>query len=113
MGSNGWWQRFTGRFRRGTGGGQPPLEKDVVAQNQSQLEAFVASRRGVEVFVEAPTNLNRPSVLLIAHDGESVRRSVPSVRWGHDFAKRRDLPSYDAGVVGYPQRMRDYNRRRR
>jgi hypothetical protein len=35
------------------------------------------------------------------------------VEWAHDFANRLGVPSYDAAVVGIPQRMRDYNRRQR
>jgi hypothetical protein len=38
---------------------------------------------------------------------------VPSVRWAHDFANRHRVPSYDAAVVGVPQRMRDYNARKK
>jgi hypothetical protein len=33
------------------------------------------------------------------------------VEWAHDFANRLGVPSYDAAVVGIPQRMRDWNRR--
>ena len=29
----------------------------------------------------------------------------------HEFAERLQIPGYDAAVVGYPQRMRDYNTR--
>lgn len=77
------------------------------------LERFLASRRGVEAYVEQPTSLTRPSLLLIAYDGEWTRRSVPSVTWARRFAESHGLPCYDAGVVAYPQRMRDYNRRAR
>lgn len=77
------------------------------------LNDFVASRKGVEVWVERPTSLNPASVLLVAHDGEWTRRSVPSVEFGHSFAIEHGLPSYDAGVMGYPQRMRDYDAKRR
>ncbi|PKQ31298.1 MAG: hypothetical protein CVT62_10250 [Actinobacteria bacterium HGW-Actinobacteria-2] len=83
------------------------------AAAQGHLEDFVASRRGVEAFIEQPTTFNPASVLLIAFDGEWTRRSVPNVAWARRFATRHRLPSYDAGVVGYPQRMRDYNERRR
>ena len=31
-------------------------------------------------------------------------------KWAHDFANRNGVPSYDAGLVGIPDRMRDYNR---
>ena len=53
------------------------------------------------------------TLLLVAHDGEWTRRRVQSVAWAHDFANRLGLPSYDAAVVGIPQRMRAYNRRQK
>lgn len=87
------------------------LDRDVLDATTTYLDEFVVTRRGVEVWVESPTSFNRPSVLLIASDGEWTRRTVPSVRWGHDFASKRHLAHYDAGVVPYPQRMRDWNRR--
>lgn len=61
--------------------------------------------------MEQPTTLSQASVLLVASDGEWTRRRVPSVAWGHKFAEHLSIPSYDAGVMGYPQRMRDWNRR--
>ena len=36
-----------------------------------------------------------------------------SVDWAHKFCNRYQVPSYDAAVVGIPQRMRDYNRRKK
>jgi hypothetical protein len=75
------------------------------------LRTFVSSRRGVEGFVEPRTTVSEVTLLLVAHDGEWTRRRVPSVEWAHDFANRLGVPSYDAAVVGIPQRMRDYNRR--
>lgn len=77
------------------------------------LTEFAQSRRGVEVFVESPTNVAQASVLLIAGDGEWTRRQVPSAAWGHKFAEHLKIPAYDAGVVGYPQRMRDWNRKQK
>lgn len=79
----------------------------------AHLKEFIATRRGVEAFIEQPTIMTRATVLLIAHDGEWTRRSVSSVEWARRFAASHQLPAYDAGVVGYPQRMRDYNARRR
>ena len=35
------------------------------------------------------------------------------VEWAHRFANQNGVPSYDAAVVGYPERMREYNRRRK
>ena len=77
------------------------------------LRDFVTTRRGVEGFVEPRTTVSEVTLLLVAHDGEWTRRRAPSVEWAHDFANRLGVPSYDAAVVGIPQRMRDYNRRQK
>ena len=50
-------------------------------------------------------------MLLVAHDGEFTRRLVGSPEAARSFARTHALPIYDATVVGYPQRMRDYSRR--
>ena len=88
---------------------RPDLDAALVAH----LDEFLATRRGVEAFVELPTTVTKATLLLVAHDGEWTRRSVESVEWARRFAADRNLPAYDAGVVGYPQRMRDYNARQR
>ena len=77
------------------------------------LEQFVTSRRGVEGFVEPRTAVSDVTLLLVAHDGEWTRRRVPSIKWAHDFANSHRVPSYDAAVVGVPQRMRDWNKRKK
>ena len=77
------------------------------------LETFVSTKQGVEGFVEPRTAVSDVTLLLVAHDGEWTRRRVPSVKWAHDFANRHQVPSYDAAVVGVPQRMRDYNARKK
>ncbi len=79
----------------------------------AHLTDFVTSRRGVEGFVEPRTAVSDVTLLLVAHDGEWTRRRVPSVQWAHNFANKHQVPSYDAAVVGIPQRMRDYNRRKK
>ena len=79
----------------------------------STSHEFVTSRRGVEGFVEPRTAVSEVTLLLVAHDGEWTRRRVPSVSWAHDFCNKHHVPSYDAAVVGIPQRMRDYNRRKK
>lgn len=78
---------------------------------REHLEAFVATRRGVEAWVEQPTSFNPPSILLVAADGESTRRGLPSSEYGYAFAAERNIPCYDAGVVPYPRRMREYGLR--
>ena len=81
--------------------------------DQGHLNTWVAERTGVEGFVEPRTAVSDVTLLLVAHDGEWTRRRVPSVGWAHDFCNRHHIPSYDAAVVGIPQRMRDYNRRKK
>jgi hypothetical protein len=90
-----------------------PHAKPVDAAMVSHLDEFVASHSGVEVYLEPQTTMTRPSLVLVAFDGEWTRRSIDSWAWGQSFAARHSLPFYDAGVLGYPQRMRDYNARRR
>jgi hypothetical protein len=81
--------------------------------DQDHLQEFVQARRGVEGFVEPRTAVSDVTLLLVAHDGEWTRRRVPSVEWAHKFCNKHQVPSYDAAVVGIPQRMRDYNRRKK
>ena len=79
------------------------------------LVDFIKTRRGVEAWVERPTSFNKASILLVAADGESTRRGLPSEEYAYELAAEQDVPCYDAGVVPYPQRMREYgkaNRRR-
>jgi hypothetical protein len=83
------------------------------AMDVDHLFAWVAERRGVEGFVEPRTAVSDVTLLLVAHDGEWTRRRVPSAKWAHDFCNKQHIPSYDAAVVGIPQRMRDYNRRKK
>ena len=79
--------------------------------DQEHLQQFVEARKGVEGFVEPRTAVSDVTLLLVAHDGEWTRRRVPSVEWAHKFCNKFQVPSYDAGLVGIPQRMRDYNSR--
>jgi hypothetical protein len=81
--------------------------------DERHLKDFIVSRRGVEGFVEPRTAVSDVTLLLVAHDGEWTRRRVPSVQWAHGLCNAHQVPSYDAALVGVPQRMRDYNRRRR
>jgi len=81
------------------------------AADAEHLRLFATTRRGVEGFVEPRTAVSDVTLMLVAHDGEWTRRRVPSVEWAHRFANQHSVPSYDAAVVGYPVRMREYNRR--
>ena len=81
--------------------------------DQRHLEEFAAKHTGVEGFVEPPTAVTGVTMVLVANDGEWTRRRVPSVEWAHKFCNKHQVPSYDAAVVGIPQRMREYNRRKK
>lgn len=81
--------------------------------DEQHLLDFVRGRRGVEGFVEPRTAVSDVTLLLVAHDGEWTRRRVPSVAWAHRFCNDQQVPSYDAAVVGVPQRMREWNARQR
>ena len=113
-----WWDRWRrgGRLRAPSGDGYRTGSTRVRAADGADVEhlqSFIATRRGVEGFVEPRTAVSDVTLLLVAYDGEWTRRRVPSVRWAHEFCNDRMVPSYDAAVVGVPQRMRDYNRRRK
>ncbi len=105
--------RFRRRSGLSRGGPTGSTVRSADSEGAQHLRGFVESRRGVEGFVEPRTTVSEVTLLLVAHDGEWTRRRVPSVQWAHDFANRLGVPSYDAAVVGIPQRMRDYNRRQK
>lgn len=112
-GSVGLFDRFRrGARRRGAGsGGSGSSGQAGAGADEEYLTGWVGVRRGVEGFVEPQTAMSKVTLLLVAHDGEWTRRQVPSVDWAHWFCNQHRVPSYDAAVVGVPQRMRDYNRR--
>jgi hypothetical protein len=97
----GWFRR-----RKPAAGGRTASREDL-----RHLEEFVRSRRGVEGFIEPRTTVTETTLLLIAHDGEWTRRRVDDPQVARQFAHKLSLPIYDVALVGYPQRMRDYNAR--
>ena len=48
------------------------------AESLGHFRQFVASRRGVEAYVEPATRITSTTVVLIAHDGEWTRRAYPA-----------------------------------
>ena len=91
---------------------RPGTLRTAGSADTRHLEQFASKRTGVEGFVEPQTTVTDVTLVLVASDGEWTRRRVPSVEWAHEFANRHGIPSYDAAVVGYPQRMREWNRRK-
>ncbi len=57
--------------------------------------------------------MTETTLLLIAHDGEWTRRRMASPAAARQLGAKLGIPVYDVALVGYPQRMRDYNERRR
>jgi hypothetical protein len=100
------------RMSRPRGRG-PTTVRASDSADEKHLADFASTRRGVEGFVEPRTAVTDVTLMLVAHDGEWTRRRVPSVEWAHSFANKHGVPSYDAAVVGYPARMREYNRRQK
>lgn len=78
-----------------------------------ELEEFVRSRVGVEAYLEPKTAIYSTTVLLIADDGEYLRRPVKDRDHANEFAAKTNIPLYDARKVGYPKRMRDYDQGKR
>ena len=77
------------------------------------LAEFAGSRRGVEAYVEPPTNVTATTLILIAHDGEWTRRAAGTRQTAFELAASLGVPVYDVLQTGYPQRMRDWNSRQR
>ena len=98
------------RFRRKP---RPGVLRTASSQDTSHLEQWAASRHGVEAYVEPKTTVTETTVVLVAHDGEWTRRRVASPDAARTFARKLGMPIYDAGIVGYPKRMRDYTARKK
>ncbi len=49
-------------------------------------------------------------MLLVADDGEYLRRPVPDVPTVRRLCSEHGIPVYDAARTGYPRRVRDYDR---
>lgn len=86
--------------------------KSSRSASSEDLDAFLASRTGVEGYVEPATQFAPTTLLLVAHDGESIRRQVKSGQWAQSYCRKKHVPCYNATLVGYPQKMREYNQRR-
>ena len=79
------------------------------ARTVAHFKDFVATRRGVEAYVE-PSTVNDPvTLVLIATTGEWTRRRVPNTREAWTLARELGIPVYDVQQTGYPARMRRWN----
>lgn len=95
------------RFRRR---GKKPASGGPTAKTLAELEEFMASRPGVEAFAEPPTSIYAMTMVVVAADGEYLRRPVKDDRQARTLTRKHGVPLYDARIVGYPRRMREYDR---
>jgi hypothetical protein len=100
-------------FGKGARSRRPTIDREAHREDLAHLEQFAGSRRGVEAFLEPRTTMTQTTVVLVAHDGEWTRRRVGSPESARRWAHNLSIPFYDVQLVGYPQRMRDYNARQR
>jgi hypothetical protein len=106
-----WGDRFGIRRRRGDR--VATLDREATDGDIESLITFARSRTGVEFYVEPETFATDTTAMAIAADGEWTRRRVGSPRVIQKVARDLRLPVYDVQITGYPQRMRDFNERRR
>jgi len=102
------------RGRRGGGGRgdrRGTLDRASASADLSHLEQFVATRRGVEGYVEPRTAVTETTILLVASDGEWTRRRIDGPETARKLSRDLAVPVYDAQITGYPQRMRDWTAR--
>jgi hypothetical protein len=104
------------RFRGGGGRRGGAKLKDP-AGDLKYLRQWVAQHSGaeggVEGYVEPETAVTEVTIVLIAGDGEWTRRRTGGEAGARRLADQLKIPVYDVQKVGYPQRMRDYDARRR
>lgn len=91
---------------------RPGQLRTADSADERHLVEFARSHNGVEAFVEPRTAVTETTVVFVADTGEWTRRRVSGPSAAHALAHRLGIPAYDAAVVGYPQRMREWNRRR-
>lgn len=75
-----------------------------------EIEGFIESRTGVEAYLEPKTTIYSTTLLLVAADGEYLRRPIRDREQAAKLCDDRGVPLYDAARVGYPKRMRDYDK---
>lgn len=103
-----------GWFARAFGKGQRPSAqvgaRGALSEDLAHLRDFATSRRGVEFYLEPRTDGFDTTLVAVAHDGEWTRRRVGSPSNAGKLARSLSAPIYEAGVTGYPRRMKEWSR---
>ena len=102
-----------GLFDRVRGRASARSGVDDAAGDLRYLRQWVSDHVGVEAFVEPRTTVTDVTVVLVAVDGEWTRRRAGGDAGARRLSDRLQIPVYDVQKVGYPQRMRDHDARRR
>ena len=105
--------RGGGRGSAGAGARRGTLDRGSGKGDLTHLEQFVATRRGVEGYVEPRTAVTETTIVLVAADGEWTRRRIDGPDVARKLSRELGIPVYDAQVTGYPQRMRDWSARQK
>lgn len=92
---------------------RPGTLRTASSADLDHLTQFVKSRAGVEGYIEPRTAVTETTLLLVAATGEWTRRRVNGPEAARSFTRKHAIPLYDVGVVGYPQRMREWTARRK
>ena len=107
----GWLGRIRARTtfagRRSASSSSAPGKQEVQVA-LAHLKEFVATRRGVEMFVEPRTSVTPTTVVLVATSGEWTRRRVSDPKAAGQLARDLAVPVYDVQQTGYPRRMREW-----
>jgi hypothetical protein len=78
-----------------------------------ELEVFAQERKGVEGYIEPKTATSPTTLLLVDRGGDHLRAAVREPEDAVAFCEGRGIPVYDAQVIGYPKRMKEFEKRRR
>lgn len=111
-----WWRGRRSRPKRGgtgAGGLRTTLDREATPADLAHLREFASTRVGVEFYVEPETTATDTTAVAVAADGEWTRRRVGSPAAIGKLARDLRLPVYEAAVIGYPKRMREWNERRK
>jgi hypothetical protein len=99
----GLFDRF--RRRRDTPTGPQPS-----AHTLGELRDFMTAHEGVEAYIEPPTSIYAMTLCLVAGDGEHLRRAIKDEKQAKTLCSDNGVPLYDARIVGYPKRMKEFER---
>lgn len=99
-----------GLFRRRSA---PAAVRPATSADTTHLQQFVATRGGVEAYLEPRTAVTETTVVLVADSGEWTRRRIAGESAARSFARKHSIPLYEVAIVGYPQRMRDWTEKRK